>query len=289
VAEIREATWADLDAVVDLLDTRSRAAFGISEVQAAEVRHAWELPGRGPGWVATDNELIVGYASLDSTHDAVIAAAEPEDGDALLARVERRACERRFDHLTVIVIREDRPLHELVQRSGFELDRETLRMWRALGAEVPAPRWPEGATVRSYGDADGEPVHELLDTSYADWDLQYVTRKHDDWLTFMTKHDDFDPELWFLVERDGELVACALNWRESQGRGWVKDIAVRQRERGQGLGAALLQHACHVYAKRGVTRVGLKVDSTNPTGALHLYEGAGFVTDQRYGIWIKRL
>jgi GNAT superfamily N-acetyltransferase len=105
----------------------------------------------------------------------------------------------------------------------------------------------------------------------------------------MTRHDDFDPALWFLVERDGELLACALHWKENQRRGWVKDIVVRESERGAGLGKALLQHAFRAYADRGVERVGLKVDSTNSTGAPQLYERMGFVTDQRLGIWQKRL
>jgi ribosomal protein S18 acetylase RimI-like enzyme len=100
---------------------------------------------------------------------------------------------------------------------------------------------------------------------------------------------EFDPELWFLVERHGELVACALHWMVTHQRGWVKDIAVRENERGNGLGKALLNHACREYAARGATKVGLKVDSTNPTGAPELYERVGFITDQRYGIWIKRL
>ena len=105
----------------------------------------------------------------------------------------------------------------------------------------------------------------------------------------MTRHDDFDPALFFLVERGDELVACALHWKESNERGWVKDIVVRERERGQGLGKALLQHAFRAYAARGVKQVGLKVDSTNPTGAPQLYERVGFVTDQRLSIWLKRL
>jgi ribosomal protein S18 acetylase RimI-like enzyme len=105
----------------------------------------------------------------------------------------------------------------------------------------------------------------------------------------MTKHEDFDPELWFLVERNRALVACALHWKVFQQRGWVKDIVVRTTERGRGLGKALLHHAFRAYAERGAKRVGLKVDSTNPTGAPQLYERMGFSTDQRYGIWIKSL
>jgi ribosomal protein S18 acetylase RimI-like enzyme len=144
-------------------------------------------------------------------------------------------------------------------------------------------------TVRSYTDADAERVHALLDDQYAGWDQSYVGRGHAGWLTFMTEHEDFDPAMWFLVERDGELVACALHWKESQGRGWVKDIVVRESERGRGLAKALLHHAFRAYAERGADRVGLKVDSTNPTGALQLYERLGFVTDQRLEIWQKEL
>ena len=62
-----------------------------------------------------------------------------------------------------------------------------------------------------------------------------------------------------------------------------------ERVRGRGLATALLHHAFRTYAERGVTRVGLKVDSNNPTGAPQLDERLGFVTDQRLSIWIKRL
>ena len=46
-------------------------------------------------------------------------------------------------------------------------------------------------------------------------------------------------------------------------------------ERGRGIAKALLQHAFRVYAARGAKQVGLKVDSTNPTGAIQLYERLG--------------
>ena len=69
----------------------------------------------------------------------------------------------------------------------------------------------------------------------------------------------------------------------------MKDIVVRESERGRGLATALLHHAFREYARRGATRVGLKVDSNNPTGAARLYERVGMRTDRRYGSWTKRL
>jgi mycothiol synthase len=289
MTDIRPVTEGDFDAVFDLLTARSRAAFGISSEQPAFLRQRWDAPSTD-NWVAVEDGAVVGYASLDENQDFVHAAKDPKVGDALIAHLERHARDRGFPSLGVVAASEDVPLYETVQRNGYTLDREILRMWRMLdGNNLPEPVWPADVRVRFYTDADAERVHALLDEQYAGWDETYVGRSHEGWLTFMTRHDDFDPAMWFLVERDGELIACALHWKEGQGRGWVKDIVVRESERGRGLAKALLQHGFRAYAERGADRVGLKVDSTNPTGALQLYERLGFVTDQRLEIWQKEL
>jgi mycothiol synthase len=288
VAEIRDASWDDFDAVFGLLDMRSRAAFGISQEKPEYLRQRWELPVYGK-WVAVGDGNVIGYVALDEDQELVHTASDPEVGDALLAHVEHQARLRGFEHVAATAVPDDVPLSTALQRNGYALDREILRMWRTLNGSLEEPAWSEGVAVRTYTDADGERVHALLDEAYAGWDQDYVVRSHEGWLSFMTAHDEFDSELWFLVERDDELVACALHWKEQQGRGWVKDVVVRETERGHGLGRALLNHAFRAYAARGADRVGLKVDSTNPTGALQLYERLGFVTDQRLEIWTKRL
>jgi ribosomal protein S18 acetylase RimI-like enzyme len=288
VTEIREATEDDFEVVFDLLTLRSRAAFGISSEQPAFLRQRWDAPSTD-NWVVVENSVLAGYASLDENQDFVHAVQDPEIGDALIAHVEHHAGVRGFPYVAVVAAPEDAPLYSAVQRNGYTLDRAILRMWRLLDGELPEPVWPNEVTVRTYTDADAERVHALLDAEYAGWDQSYVGRSHAGWLTFMTEHEDFDPAMWFLVERDGELIACALHWKESQGRGWVKDIVVRESERGHGLAKALLHHAFRVYATRGADRVGLKVDSTNSTGAPQLYERLGFVTDQRLEIWQKQL
>jgi mycothiol synthase len=288
VPDIRAATWEDFEAVFELLEARSRAAFGISQQDPKHLRQRWELPGGGR-WVAVEDGSIVGYAVLDESQEVGHAAAEPNVGDALFAHVEQEARHRGFDHVSVTAVPEDEPLYAALERNGYTLDREILRMWRILDGDLPEPRWPDGLTVRTYDEADGQRVHALLDDVYSGWDPDYVARSHEGWLSFMTEHDEFDPAMWFLAERDGELVACALHWKEHQRRGWVKDLVVDEHERGKGLAKALLHHGFRTYADRGAERVGLKVDSTNPTGAPELYERVGFETDQRLGIWQKRL
>ena len=288
MAAIRDATEDDFEAVFELLDARSRAAFGISQQKPEYLRQRWDLPATGK-WVAVENDAVVGYVSVEEDQSLVHAATDPEVCDALLAHVEHQARARGYPHLDVVAVPEDVPLYDAVRRNGYTLDREILRMWRALDGELAKPAWPDGYSVRSYTSVDAKRVQALLDEQYAGWDESYVPRSHEGWLSFMTDHAEFDPDLWFVVERDGELVACALHWRESDGRGWVKDVVVREEERGRGLAKAMLQHAFLAYAERGARSVGLKVDSTNPTGAPQLYERLGFVTDQRLGIWQKRL
>jgi ribosomal protein S18 acetylase RimI-like enzyme len=287
--DIRTARPDDLNGVFELLSTRSRTAFGISEILREHVAHALDRTNGTDRWVATAGAEILGYAALDSSHDLVHAAADAAIGDALLARAEERARERGFARIFLTAVPEDRPLTALVERHGFEHERDILRMWRPLTEELPEPQWPPGFSVRSYRDADGDHVHTLLDTCYSGWDPTYVALPHDEWLAFMTGGTDFDPALWFLVEQDDRLAACALHWREHQASGWVKDIVVDESERGRGLATAVLHHAFRAYAARGAQRVGLKVDANNPTGAPGLYARVGFVTDRRYGIWTRSL
>jgi ribosomal protein S18 acetylase RimI-like enzyme len=281
--DIRVATPDDLDEVVELLTIQSRAAFGVSEVARDQVE-------RGLGAAGADHFLAPGgYASLSSAQDLVVASRDAATSDALLGTVAERARERGFGFLRSWIASGDEPFVSLVERSGFEHGGDVLRMWRRLNGDLPEPAWPDGVTARTYTDADAAAVHALIDEGYTSWDDTYVPIAHDDWLEWMTAHDEFDPALWLLVERGGELVACTLCWAPHQRRGWVKDIVVCESERGRRLAKAMLLEQFRAYASRDVESVGLKVDGTNPTGALQLYERFGFVTDQRYGVWVKVL
>ena len=209
------------------------------------------------------------------------AAADADVGDALLAHVEQQARVRGFAHVSTTAVPEDTPLFSLLQRNGYAPRPRDPPHVAALDGRSPS-RWADGIRVRAYTDADARRVHDPARCRVRrlgpELRRRAVTTAGS---PFMTTTTTSIPTLWFLVERDGELVACALHWRAHERRGWVKDIVVREDERGRGLGKALIQHGFHEYAARGVQRVGLKVDSTNPTGAPQLYERLGFVIDQR--------
>lgn len=287
VPEIRAATAEDAQQVFELLDTRSRAAFGASEVSRTlvlrEIRRSID-----DRFVAVEDGRVVGYAHVRPSHDVVVATGDAATADALLASVEERARVRDVEAIEATVVAADAPFHSLVERSGFAHERVVLRMWRTLDEAIPPSAWVAGVSIRTYDDRDGPAVKALLDDAYA-WDAHYAPQSYDEWHSYMTDHDEFDPTLWFLAERSGQLVACALHWKEDNRRGWLKDIAVHESLRGAGLGKSLVRHGLRAYETRGVERVGLKVDAANPTGATGLYAREGFVIDQQLEIWRKTL
>ncbi len=286
--EIRPASWDDLEEVVDLIGAQNRAALGIAGITVETLRGDWTRPGFELGvdnLVAENGGRLAGYAAVAPDGVLVLAAADERTADTLLELIAARARERGDASLSVSVVSDAGPPAALVRRHPFVLQRETLVMWRRLGEPIDDPSPPSGVYLRTFQPADARDVHELLDEAYLGWDRMYVPMAQDAWEQWMTGDSEFDPTAWWLAERDGALVGCALHWSS----GWLKDIAVRDSERGRGLGAVLVQQGLAEFTRRGMRRVGLKVDSANPTGAIRLYERMGFVTASSEAVWVSTL
>jgi ribosomal protein S18 acetylase RimI-like enzyme len=152
-----------------------------------------------------------------------------------------------------------------------------------LPPEIPAPAWPEGVEVRTFREEDAHEVKDLLDLAYKE-EFHHTAAAFENWRRFMLEDPMFDPEAWFLAVAEGQIVAAALNWDE----GYVKDLVVHPDWRGRGLGKALMLQTFGEFSRRGLTRVTLKTDSNNPTGAWRLYERVGMKTERTYEIFEKR-
>jgi ribosomal protein S18 acetylase RimI-like enzyme len=286
--EIRPATWNDLTAVVDLIAAQSRAARGVPGITVEHLRGDWGRPDfrlAEDAFVAETGGRLAGYAAVTPEGALTLAAADERLVDVLFGRISARARDRGDASIAVTVNSDAVPPAALVRRRPFELQRKTLLMWRELGTPVDEPRLPEGMTLRTFEPGDGRAVHDLLDEAYLAWDRSYVPMAHDAWTAWMTGDSEFDATVWWLAERNGTLVGCALHWSS----GWLKDIAVRESERGHGLGAALVQQGLAEFTRRGVHRVGLKVDADNPTGAVRLYVRMGFVITNSEAVWVSSL
>lgn len=182
----------------------------------------------------------------------------------------------------------------LVTRHGYEPVRFFFNMLRPTLDEVTLPPMPEGLEVRPIArdrgayrrlfDADAE---AFLD-HWGGFDASDDTFQ--EWLD----EPEFDPSL-FVIGWDGDEVAGAViniideneNELLNRKRGLLASVFVRRPWRRRGLAAALVARSLVALRERGMTSAWLGVDADNPTGALGVYEQAGFTVHSRASAYRK--
>ncbi|MFI6089459.1 mycothiol synthase [Streptomyces sp. NPDC051218] len=228
---------------------------------------------------------LVGYAQLEDTDPIEAPAAElvvhPAHrgrghgralGTALLAESGRRL--RIWAHGGHSAAR------HLAQVLGLTLFRELRQMRRSLGdLNLPEPVLPEGVSVRAFVPGQDDAAwlavnadafaHHPEQGSLTQRDLD--DRKAEPW---------FDPEGFFLAEKDGELVG--FHWTKvhaDEGLGEVYVLGVRSGAQGGGLGKALTTIGLNHLAAAGLPIAMLYVDADNKA-AVSVYERLGFSTHE---------
>ncbi|MET7293413.1 mycothiol synthase [Streptomyces griseoloalbus] len=234
--------------------------------------------------LSADGELV-GYAQLEDTDPVEPPAAElvvhPSQrgnghgralGAALLAASGKR--------LRVWAHGGHSAARHLAQVLGLTLFRELRQMRRPLaGLGLPDPVLPEGVRVRTFvpgrDDAAWLAVnaaafaHHPEQGSLTQRDLD--DRKAEPW---------FDPEGFFLAEKDGRIVG--FHWTKvhaAEGLGEVYVLGVSPDAQGGGLGKSLTTIGLRHLADKGLPTAMLYVDADNKA-AVSVYERLGFVTHE---------
>jgi len=177
----------------------------------------------------------------------------------------------------------------LAERLGFRRGRALWQMRRSLYAPIPAPDLPAGVSVRTFVPGQDEQAWVALNNAafaehpeQGDWTVEDLkVREHEPW---------FDPEGFFLAERDGSLVA--FHWTKVHGAaghdhdamGEVYVVGVSPSAQRLGLGPAMTLVGLRHLRARGLAQVMLYVDESN-TNAIRVYERLGFTrwdTDVSY-------
>lgn len=178
----------------------------------------------------------------------------------------------------------DRAFRGALERAGFEQHRVHWRMRIDHAAVVQPVPLPAGVTLRGHtGDgADWATAHSVLNAAFADY-YDFHPRPFDVWLEEMTSAIH-SIELWGFACIDGLVVgACVRNLRyASNGFGYIAGLGVLREHRGRGIAKALLADAFAADARAGLSGTLLHGDSTNPTGAMRLYEQMGMRADREY-------
>ena len=292
---MRRPRAGDAGAVAELKRSVEIARHGDSDVTIDLVREEWALPRLDldkDAWLVEDEGGLVvayGFCWVEAPPGEIVAEQTVHPSarghglsEYLLDLCETRATELLAESgpdgkglLGVWSHHTDPERMALFERQSYKRVRTFLRLDRDLGPEVEPPEWPPGISVRTYRRGQDEAaVHAAAEEAFLDH-FRPSEMDLDEWLEFRFSRDDLDPGLWF-VAWDGEEVAGAVLSFETPVGGYLDELFVRRPWRGRGLGRALLLQSCVELRRRGQPLAYLGVDAANPTGAMHLYESAGF-------------
>lgn len=181
----------------------------------------------------------------------------------------------------------------LITGAGYQPVRYFFDMVRPTLDDVQLPPLPEGLEIRPVIDVEGyrrlfaADAEAFLD-HWGGFDASEATFQQ--WL----RDPNFDPSL-FVIAWDGDEIAGgvinAIDPEENEAlhrkRGLLDSVFVRRPWRRRGLASALVGRSLALLRDRGMTSALLGVDADNPTGALGVYERAGFEVDLRSSAYHK--
>ena len=306
----RAATLADINSCVDLLNTCALDQIGVAEFTAIDLQNEWQTPDfsleHSTRLVFSETEKLVGYIEVWDLAPVPVniwvwARVHPDYeglgiGSYLMTWAEKRARQAivRAPEQAQVVMRvgtlsTHQPSQQLFLERGMTLKRHFWRMTATLAEKPAAPRWPDGIGLKTFADMpDLMPVLETVDASFQDH-FGHVDQPIEEelkrWQHWIKNDPKFDPALWFLALKDGEIVAvclCAPEADDDPEMGFVNTLGVKRPFRRQGLALALLHHSFNIFYQMGKKRVGLGVDADSLTGAPRLYEKAGMTVSRQF-------
>jgi mycothiol synthase len=243
------------------------------------------LASPGQAGPALTGPVLAGYGHLDPADEADQAdgpAAElvihPDyRGRGLGLALTRALVAEANPHPLRVWAHGDLPAaRALAARAGFSRIRSLWTMHRPLADLPPVPALPPGVTLRTFSaGADEAAWLDLNRRAFAHHPEQGAWTAAD--LSLREREPWFDPDGFFLAERDGKL--AGFHWTKIHAGppaiGEVYVVGVDPAGQGSGLGRVLTLAGLHYLRSRGLPEVMLYVDEDNPP-AIRLYESLGF-------------
>jgi len=181
----------------------------------------------------------------------------------------------------------------LAERRGFAPVRWFFDMERPITGDLPViGELSAGLEIRTVGLDDGWAIWQADHEAFADhWgghDQSEASFQH--WV----ESPEFDPSLFIVAFEGDDIAGAVLNaiYPEENAelgirRAWLDSVFTRRAWRRRGLARALIARSLHLLRERGMDTAALGVDADNPSGALGLYQSAGFTVTERSTAWRK--
>jgi mycothiol synthase len=306
----RPLTAADRHAVHELVTASEAFADGVAESTESDLEASWDRPDMDLGRMSLGGFVegrLAAYAVV--FQGRVEASVHPERrGLGLGAHLAKWtwgvARSEGRERVGQTVSDNERSAAALFRALGYERGHTAWILRRKLAAPLLPPALLPGYRFRAYvPGVDGPAIYALIDEAFSEWrNADSEPMGFENWAAYALR--DVPPEFVVLLEYEpkaagdrsagapatapataGLVGASVGHDHESQGEGWIEQIAVRREHRERGLGLALLEESFRRFLASGRKSAGVSTDSR--TGALGLYEHAGMAVVRSYTRWVK--
>ena len=308
----RPATLDDASALNDLLAAAETVDHTGEHYSVEDVVEELENPmiELERDWLVVErNGQVVGHSGLlprapadGKVRVSIEGAVHPDHrrtgiGSHVVPRMVARAHEYALERGLEAVVAASAPstntdLESVFRRIGLLPERWQFEMVADLhqeGVGSEAPVVPDGYTLATWEDADQEEMRAAHNRAFIDH-YGFTPWGPDMWRQWVSGSRNYRPELSLVLRDDRGAVAAYIQASEydavfeATGRRdvFLSKVGTAPELRRRGLASQLLRIALHRYREAGLDQSSLTVDSENPTGALAVYERAGFRTTMRW-------
>lgn len=284
----RPAVPTDLDGVFRVHADAEVLDAGVLAIEPEDIAGDWARPSmdleNDTVVVLDERGEVVATAEVSRAGRHRDAAVHPDArgrglGRYLVAWSERRAAELGSATLGQHVPEGSSP-HRYLAGLGYRVGHTAWVLVLPEGRSVPDRELPEGYTLATAeDDARRLAAYEVVQDAFGEWEGR-GRESYEDWAATTIARPGAQPWQLRVVEHDGHVVATCFTILDSQGTGYVSQLATARAHRGRGLAQALLADAFRRARERGATSSELSTDSR--TGALDLYLKVGMEPTQTW-------